>query len=84
MRSPRPARPGSALGQPGGLREQFGLLEPVPGKRVADDPVDAVAEGFVRLVERGDGELDYSALVMLLEEQAGVRVAGAPQAEEAT
>jgi 2-hydroxy-3-oxopropionate reductase len=36
---------------------------------------DAVAEGFVRLVERGEGDLDYSALVMLLEEQAGVRVA---------
>jgi 2-hydroxy-3-oxopropionate reductase len=45
---------------------------------------DAVAEGFVRLVERGEGELDYSALVMLLEEQAGVRVADAPTGEEAT
>jgi 2-hydroxy-3-oxopropionate reductase len=36
---------------------------------------DAVADGFRTLVERGDGDRDYSALVTLLEEQAGVRVA---------
>jgi 2-hydroxy-3-oxopropionate reductase len=43
---------------------------------------DAVAQGFERLVAEGGGERDYSALVTLLEEAAGVSVAGAAAKEE--
>lgn len=35
---------------------------------------DTVADGFRRLVDQGDGGRDYSALVTLLEDVAGVRV----------
>lgn len=42
---------------------------------------DVAAAGYERLVERGDGDLDHSALLVLLEEEAGVRVAGGEGSE---
>jgi len=40
---------------------------------------DVVAQALESLVEQGGGDLDHAALVTLLEQQAGVRVAGATQ-----
>ena len=48
------------------LAKRFGV--PVPAFEVA-------AAGYQRLVERGDGGLDHSALLVLLEEEAGITVA---------
>ena len=44
---------------------------------------DQAAFGYEELVDRGDGGMDHSALVVLLEEQAGIRVADPPDWEEA-
>lgn len=53
-----------------GLARSLGV--PIPG-------FDQAADGYERLVERGDADLDHSALLILLEEQAGVRVAAAKE-----
>ncbi len=47
--------------------------------RVPTPGFDVAADGYERLVERGDADLDHSALLVLLEEQAGVRVAAAKE-----
>ncbi len=47
--------------------------------RVPTPGFDVAADGYERLVERGDADLDHSALLVLLEEQAGVRVATAKE-----
>ena len=60
-------------------RKDLGIIQGLARSLGVPTPAfDAVAEGFERLVAEGGGDRDYSALVTLLEEAAGVvwRVAG--------
>jgi 2-hydroxy-3-oxopropionate reductase len=64
-------------------RKDLGIIQGLARSLGVPTPAfDAVAAGFERLVEEGGGERDYSALVTLLEQAAGVSVAEAAAKKE--